>query len=113
MANVTAHSLFTEQDVYLFREGKHYKLYEKFGAHSIEMNGDKGVYFSVWAPFAKEVSVIGDFNNWYSESHKLLPRWDKSGIWEGFIPDLEWGTIYKYAIRTNQNVLLEKGDPFA
>mgnify|MGYP003600708979 FL=1 len=77
------------------------------------MNGDKGVYFSVWAPFAKEVSVIGDFNNWYSESHKLLPRWDKSGIWEGFIPDLEWGTIYKYAIRTNQNVLLEKGDPFA
>ena len=113
MANVTAHSLFTEQDVYLFREGKHYKLYEKFGAHSIEMNGDKGVYFSVWAPFAKEVSVIGDFNNWYSESHKLLPRWDKSGIWEGFIPDLEWGTIYKYAIITNQNVLLEKGDPFA
>ena len=113
MANVTAHSLFTEQDVYLFREGKHYKLYEKFGAHSIEFNGDKGVYFSVWAPFAKEVSVIGDFNNWYSESHKLLPRWDKSGIWEGFIPDLEWGTIYKYAIRTNQNVLLEKGDPFA
>ena len=113
MANVTAHSLFTEQDVYLFREGKHYKLYEKFGAHSIEINGDKGVYFSVWAPFAKEVSVIGDFNNWYSESHKLLPRWDKSGIWEGFIPDLEWGTIYKYAIRTNQNVLLEKGDPFA
>ena len=69
MANVTAHSLFTEQDVYLFREGKHYKLYEKFGAHSIEINGDKGVYFSVWAPFAKEVSVIGDFNNWYSESH--------------------------------------------
>ena len=113
MANVTAHSLFTEQDVYLFREGKHYKLYDKFGAHSIEINGDKGVYFSVWAPFAKEVSVIGDFNNWYSESHKLLPRWDKSGIWEGFIPDLEWGTIYKYAIRTNQNVLLEKGDPFA
>ena len=113
MANVTAHSLFTEQDVYLFREGKHYKLYDKFGAHSIEINGDKGVYFSVWAPFAKEVAGIGDFNNWYSESHKLLPRWDKSGIWEGFIPDLEWGTIYKYAIRTNQNVLLEKGDPFA
>lgn len=113
MANVISHSLFSEQDVYLFREGKHYKLYDKFGAHSVEVESKKGVYFAVWAPFAKEVSVIGDFNQWYSESHKLFPRWDGSGIWEGFIPDLEWGTIYKYAIRTNKGVLLEKGDPFA
>ena len=113
MKKVAPFSLFTEHDIYLFREGKHYKLYDKFGAHSVEIDGKKGVYFSVWAPFAKEVSVIGDFNQWHSEAHKLLPRWDSSGIWEGFIPDLNWGTIYKYAIRTNKNILLEKGDPFA
>ena len=72
-----------------------------------------GAYFAVWAPNAKEVSVIGNFNNWHSEKHKLFPRWDGSGIWEGFIPGLSWGTVYKYAIRTNKDVLLEKGDPFA
>ena len=113
MKKVSPHTLFTEHDIYLFREGKHFKLYDKFGSHSLELDGVKGVYFSVWAPFAKEVSVIGDFNNWHSEAHKLLPRWDSSGIWEGFIPDLEWGTIYKYGIRTDTGVLLEKGDPFA
>lgn len=113
MEKVIPHTLFTEIDIYLFREGKHYKLYEKFGAHSLEIAGQKGVYFAVWAPFAKEVSVIGDFNEWHSENHKLLPRWDSSGIWEGFIPNLVWGTIYKFAIRTNKGILLEKGDPFA
>ena len=113
MENVSPYSLFTDHDIYLFREGSHYKLYEKFGSHSVEIDGVSGVYFSVWAPFAKEVSVIGDFNNWHSETHKLLPRWDESGIWEGFIPDLKWGDVYKYGIRTNKGVLLEKGDPFA
>jgi len=113
MQNVISHSLFTDHDIYLFREGNHYKLYEKFGAHSIEIDGVEGVYFSVWAPFAKEVSVIGDFNKWHSETHKLLPRWDESGIWEGFIAGLKWGDVYKYGIRTNKGVLLEKGDPFA
>lgn len=113
MENVSPYSLFTDHDIYLFREGSHYKLYEKFGSHSVEIDGVSGVYFSVWAPFAKEVSVIGDFNNWHSETHKLLPRWDESGIWEGFIPGLKWGDVYKYGIRTNKGVLLEKGDPFA
>ncbi len=113
MEKVIFHSLFTEQDIYLFREGKHYKLYDKFGSHTMEIDGIKGTYFSVWVPFAKEVSVIGDFNHWHSERHKLFPRWDGSGIWEGFIEGLEWGTVYKYAIRTNKGVLLEKGDPFA
>ena len=113
MENVSPYTLFTDQDIYLFREGSHYKLYEKFGAHSIEINGVEGVYFAVWAPFAKEVSVIGDFNKWHSETHKLLPRWDESGIWEGFIARLKWGDVYKYGIRTNKGVLLEKGDPFA
>lgn len=113
MQTVLAHSLFTDHDIYLFKEGNHYKLYEKFGAHSLEIDGVKGVYFSVWAPFAKEVSVIGDFNKWHSETHKLLPRWDESGIWEGFIAGLKWGDVYKYGIRTNKGVLLEKGDPFA
>ncbi|WP_317130246.1 1,4-alpha-glucan branching protein GlgB [Chryseobacterium sp.] len=113
MEKVLPYSQFTDHDIYLFREGKHYRLYDKFGSHSIETDGHKGVYFAVWAPFAKEVSVIGDFNQWHSETHKLLPRWDGSGIWEGFIAGLEWGNVYKYAIRTNKGVLLEKGDPFA
>ena len=113
MDKVVPHSLFTDHDIYLFREGKHYKLYDRFGSHTLEVQGKRGVYFAVWAPFAKEVSVIGNFNNWHSETHKLYPRWDESGIWEGFIPGLNWGNLYKYAIRSNTGVLLEKGDPFA
>ncbi|MBU4537587.1 MAG: 1,4-alpha-glucan branching protein GlgB [Weeksellaceae bacterium] len=113
MEKVLPYSLFTDHDIYLFREGKHFKLYDKFGSHTVNVEGQKGVYFSVWAPHAKEVSVIGNFNNWNSEKHQLLPRWDGSGIWEGFISGLNWGNIYKYAIRANNGVLLEKGDPFA
>ena len=113
LQNIQAHSLFTDHDIYLFREGKHFRLYEKFGSHSIELNGEKGVYFAVWAPNAKEVSVIGDFNEWHSEKHKLFPRWDQSGIWEGFIPGLSWGDRYKYAVRSSKNELLEKSDPYA
>ncbi len=113
MFSVHPYSLFTEHDIYLFREGKHFRLYDKFGSHSAEVEGKKGVYFAVWAPHAKDVSVIGNFNNWHSEAHKLFPRWDGSGIWEGFIEGLNWGTLYKYAIRTNKGVLLEKSDPYA
>lgn len=111
--NVIPYSLFTDQDIDLFRKGNHYKLYEKFGAHSLTIDEEEGVYFSIWAPHAKSVSVIGNFNQWNSESHPLNPRWDKSGIWEGFIVGLKWGDVYKYGIRTKNNVLLEKGDPFA
>lgn len=113
MQNVNPFSLFSEQDIYLFREGKHYRLYDKFGSHSAEDDGRTGTYFAVWAPHAREVSVIGNFNGWNSEQHKLFPRWDGSGIWEGFIAGLTWGTLYKYGIRTNQGVLLEKSDPYA
>lgn len=113
MSSVKPHSLFTDHDIYLFKEGRHFRLYEKFGSHSVELDGVSGIYFSVWAPFAKEVSVIGSFNGWHSEKHKLFPRWDKSGIWEGFIAGLTWGALYKYAIRTNKDVLLEKSDPYA
>ncbi|SFI73221.1 1,4-alpha-glucan branching enzyme [Kaistella treverensis] len=113
MENVLPYSLFTDDDIYLFREGTHYRLYEKFGSHSVNVDGVEGVYFAVWAPFAKEVSVIGDFNEWNSETHRLFPRWDSSGIWEGFIKGLNWGDTYKYGIRTKDDILLEKGDPFA
>lgn len=110
---VKTYTLFTDHDVYLFKEGKHYRLYEKFGAHSVEKDGIKGVYFSVWAPNAKKVSVIGNFNNWNHREHILYPRWDQSGIWEGFIPALTWGTLYKYAIETAYGEILEKSDPYA
>ncbi len=109
-----AYSLFTEQDIYLFREGKHYRLYEKFGAHCVTHNNVQGTYFAVWAPNAASVSVIGDFNGWNRESHPLFVRWDSSGIWEGFIPGVNNGTIYKYFIVSKvDNKSFEKGDPFA
>ncbi|WP_185156431.1 1,4-alpha-glucan branching protein GlgB [Chryseobacterium sp. Tr-659] len=113
MNSVKTYTLFTDQDVYLFKEGRHYKLYGKFGAHSAEKDGVKGVYFSVWAPHAKKVSVIGNFNNWNHKDHILFPRWDESGIWEGFIEGLTWGTLYKYAIETPRGEILEKSDPYA
>lgn len=113
MNSVKTYTLFTDHDVYLFKEGRHYKLYSKFGAHSVEKDGIKGVYFSVWAPNAKKVSVIGDFNNWNHKDHILFPRWDGSGIWEGFIEELPWGTLYKYAVETARGEILEKSDPYA
>ncbi|MEN2488803.1 1,4-alpha-glucan branching protein GlgB [Flavobacterium sp. B11] len=114
MTKVIAHSLFTDFDIDLFKAGKHFKLYEKLGAHLIEVNGVKGVYFAVWAPTAQSVSVVGDFNYWTQGEHLLNVRWDSSGIWEGFIPDISKGTLYKYKIQSNINgVITEKADPFA
>ena len=110
---VQPYSLFTDFDIYLFRSGKHTRLYEKFGSHKVEVDGISGVYFAVWAPTATEVSVIGNFNQWNAISHPLSGRWDQSGIWEGFIPDLDLGEVYKYGIRTNKGILLEKADPYA
>ena len=111
---VKAHSLFSDFDISLFRAGKHYRLYEKFGAHIMEVEGEKGVYFAVWAPSAKSVSVIGDFNYWMEGEHALNVRWDESGIWEGFIPGVQKGAKYKYKIHSNNNDLkLEKADPYA
>ena len=114
MAEVTAHSLFTEFDIDLFKSGKHYKLYEKFGSHIITVDGTEGTYFAVWAPSAKMVSVIGDFNYWIEGEHRLNVRWDESGIWEGFIPNVGKGTTYKYKIQSHHNdIKTEKADPYA
>jgi 1,4-alpha-glucan branching enzyme len=111
---VELYSLFTDFDVALFKAGKHYKLYEKFGAHVLTLNnGIKGTYFAVWAPNAKYVSVIGNFNGWQKYSHALNLRWDSSGIWEGFIPYIDHGETYKYYIQANSGEELEKADPFA
>ncbi|MCF8321560.1 MAG: 1,4-alpha-glucan branching protein GlgB [Flavobacterium sp.] len=114
MNKVQPYSLFTDFDINLFKAGKHFKLYEKLGAHLTEVNGVKGVYFAVWAPSARSVSVVGDFNYWIQGDHELQVRWDSSGIWEGFIPGLEKGTTYKYKIQSSNNgIITEKADPFA
>jgi len=114
MTKVVSHSLFTDFDIDLFKAGKHFRLYEKLGSHLVEVNGIKGTYFAVWAPTARSVSVVGDFNNWYGAEYELYVRWDGSGIWEGFVPDLGQGTLYKYIIHsTNHGVVTEKADPFA
>ena len=114
MNQVQQHSLLTDFDIDLFKAGKHFRLYEKLGAHLIEVNGVKGVYFAVWAPSARSVSVVGDFNFWVQGEHQLQVRWDSSGIWEGFIPGVERGTSYKYKIQSNNNgIITEKADPFA
>ena len=86
---VQVHSLLSDFDVQLFRAGRHYKLYEKFGSQEIRVHGVQGVYFAVWAPNAQQVSVIGNFNGWNPHAHQLHVRWDSSGIWEGFIPKLK------------------------
>jgi len=110
---VINHSLFTDFDIDLFRSGKHYRLYQKLGSHLLEVDGEKGVYFAVWAPNALKVGVIGSFNYWQVKHHQLSPRWDESGIWEGFIPGVEAGATYKYEIKAQNGAKLEKGDPFA
>ncbi|QVY64978.1 1,4-alpha-glucan branching protein GlgB [Polaribacter sp. Q13] len=114
MAQTKVHSLFTEFDISLFQAGKHYRLYEKFGSHIITVDGVGGTYFAVWAPSAKSVAVIGDFNFWLEGEHHLNVRWDGSGIWEGFIPNIGKGAVYKYKIRSSNNdITTEKADPFA
>ena len=114
MNNVQTFSLFTDFDIDLFKSGKHFRLYEKLGAHLVEVGGVKGVYFSVWAPSAKSVAVIGDFNYWNDSEHHLNVRWDSSGIWEGFIPQVDKGTKYKFKIHSQHNgIVTEKADPFA
>ncbi|GAB1308737.1 1,4-alpha-glucan branching protein GlgB [Urechidicola sp. KH5] len=114
MAEVLAHSLFSDFDINLFKAGKHFRLYHKFGSHITTINGVKGTYFAVWAPSAKSISVIGDFNYWNANEHQLNVRWDASGIWEGFIPHVGKGHIYKYRIESHHNgVITEKADPYA
>lgn len=112
--NVIPYSLFTDFDIDLFKGGKHFRLYEKFGSHITTLDGVEGTYFSVWAPSAQQVSVIGDFNHWVDGEHQLNVKWDSSGIWEGFIPHVGKGTAYKYKIHSNKNgYISEKSDPYA
>jgi 1,4-alpha-glucan branching enzyme len=107
-------SLFTDYDIHLFKEGKHFNLWEKLGAHVMEHEGEMGVLFSVWAPNAGKVAVEGEFNDWNKASHLLEARWDESGIWEGFIPGLSAGALYKYVIYPkDSDACLEKNDPVA
>ncbi|MDD7885989.1 1,4-alpha-glucan branching protein GlgB [Flavivirga sp. 57AJ16] len=114
MKSVKPYSLFTDFDIDLFKIGKHYRLYQKFGSHITIIDGIEGTYFAVWAPSAKSVSVIGDFNHWKEGTHQLNVRWDSSGIWEGFIPLIGKGTIYKYHIESyNDHIKTEKADPYA
>lgn len=113
LKNVEVFSRFSDFDIDLFKAGKHYRLFEKFGSHITECQGVQGVYFAVWAPSAKSVSVIGNFNYWDKGSHHLFVRWDASGIWEGFIPYIGKGETYKFCIQTQDNRFIEKMDPYA
>jgi len=107
-------SLLSDHDVYLLKEGNHFRLYEKMGSHVVTVDDVEGVHFAVWAPNAEQVSVIGDFNEWSKQSHPLKVREDESGIWEGFIPRLGNGAVYKYHIASKHDgYRVDKGDPFA
>ena len=106
-------NLLTQDDIYLFNEGSHFRLYDKMGAHPLVFDGQEGTYFAVWAPDATQVLVMGDFNRWSKTSHPLYSR-ERSGIWEGFIPGIGKGDIYKYFIVSRYNSYrVEKADPFA
>jgi 1,4-alpha-glucan branching enzyme len=105
-------SLLTEQDLYFFNEGTHYRIHERMGAHVIDAGGEVGTCFGVWAPNAREVSVIGSFNHWHPKMHRLRPR-GNSGIWEGFIPGVGKGALYKFHIESNHHGhQVDKADPF-
>ncbi|PWT99804.1 MAG: 1,4-alpha-glucan branching protein GlgB [Bacteroidetes bacterium] len=111
--SVWNYSIFSDEDISNFQNGTHYSLYNLFGSREIEVLGTRGYYFAVWAPNASYLSVIGNFNDWNPESHPLYVRLEKSGIWEGFIPYMKSGEVYKYHIHGYKGKQLDKGDPFA
>ncbi len=104
---------FSDMDIYLFKEGTHVKLYDKLGSHPMRREGVEGVYFAVWAPNASSVSVAGDFNGYDPLAHPLKIRGDESGIWEGFIEEVEIGQTYKYHIVGYDGRHFDKADPYA
>lgn len=107
------HSLLSGDDVHFFNEGTHDRLYERLGSHPLTVQGQEGTYFAVWAPDATRVSVVGDFNSWNVGSHPLYTH-DVSGIWEGFIPGIGVGDLYKYHIVSRFNgYAVNKADPMA
>ncbi|HVY81081.1 MAG TPA: 1,4-alpha-glucan branching protein GlgB [Steroidobacteraceae bacterium] len=111
--------MLTEQDIYLFREGTHFRAYEKLGAHPTEGEpardgGTAGTHFAVWAPNAARVSVVGDFNGWRPDAHPLQQRHDSTGIWSAFVPGVKHGALYKYHIESRHNgYTVQKADPYA
>jgi 1,4-alpha-glucan branching enzyme len=107
------YSLFDDEDIRNFQNGTHYSLYKKFGSHAMTVLDTPGYYFAVWAPNATAVSVVGDFNNWDDHAHPLFVRLEKSGIWEGFIPNIGEYENYKYFINGFEGAKIYKGDPFA
>ncbi len=112
MNNIKETGIITEVDRYLFGEGTHYEIYKKLGAHVMELNGVKGVYFAVWAPKAKNVSVVGNFNGWMGYNHNMNKLAD-SGIFELFVPGLSEGELYKFAVTSMNGQTWLKADPFA
>lgn len=110
---VEVFSLLTDFDIELFKAGKHFRLYEKLGSQTVYLEGKQGVYFAVWAPNARVVSVVGNFNGWNPNGHLLNVRWDGSGIWEGVIFGIGMGEVYKYHIQSSSGDHVEKSDPFA
>ena len=106
--------LITEHDIFLFKQGNHHTLYNKLGAHLTTSDEEPGTAFGLWAPNAENVFVTGDFNGWNKNSHPLKQRDDESGVWEGFIPGIKQGDIYKYHLQSkHNNFKVDKGDPFA
>jgi 1,4-alpha-glucan branching enzyme len=106
-------SLFSDFDLYLFGQGKQYHIYENFGAHVRTVNGITGVNFAVWAPHARSVSVIGDFNTWNRSTTPMHQRHIDLGVWECFVPDLHVGIVYKYSIYSHvDNYTVDKTDPY-
>ncbi len=104
----------TDYDIYLLKQGSHFRLFDKLGAHMMERDGKQGVHFSVWAPNAESVSLVGDFNGWNPEAHGMTVRQDGSAVWEIFQPGVEAGAIYKYHIRSRHlGYRANKADPFA
>lgn len=101
----------SELDTYLFAKGTHYEIYEKMGAHLAEEDGKAGTYFSVWAPNARSVSVVGDFNNWDRTAHPMQPV-QQSGIWDIFVPGVKAGDLYKFAVETSRGYTVLKADPY-
>jgi 1,4-alpha-glucan branching enzyme len=106
-----ATGLITDYDLYLFGEGNHTRIYERLGAHPVTMDGEAGVHFAVWAPNARSLSVVGDFNAWDGRRNRLHTL-GSSGIWAGFVPNATEGQRYKYEIHTRHGGLLLKADPY-
>jgi 1,4-alpha-glucan branching enzyme len=104
--------MLTDFDLYLFSEGNHFRIYNKLGSRRVEIDGIGGIEFSVWAPNARSVSVIGSFNHWDRRSHAMRSL-GSSGVWEIFVPGLDDGVLYKYEIKTREGYVLDKTDPMA